>query len=527
MKPISALPWTLVDANIQFQRVQYCRIDGDGPFRAEQPADACFVFVASGEGVLIDNGGRYAVHRGIAGIVLKPWQVSLAAAHDGTISVYLLFFRLLQDADSTETLWLTELSKRTSGQISDRVKALYGSRMEAEELERFRHQIDFQELVYLLLKDVAYKRSIGHREALQLTARYIEQHYYEPLSRDKLAEMAGMSAPYYSRAFKKAMGKTPQEYWTGIRLNHARRALIQTSDKIGDIAEYTGFGEAYYFSRVFRQTIGVSPTVYQKQQRTKVACLYPPFIDAMLALGAMPSAYMMEPAHPLYARLTGSVHLGCQEADFNEREAAMLEAHQPEMILSSDYIDPHQETLLNRIAPVVAVNWARSREADLLEIARLIGKSDYAAELLADYEQRASQARERIKRRIGCETVALLRFHANQLRLYGGPGQGFAGPILYGDLALHAPELVQKLTWRSWWAQIEPALLAELDAEHLLIVIDPGMEGEAERLMGGELWSRMPASEKGQIYQVDYYTWMGSGIELDKLKIAEALRLLS
>ncbi|WP_138754359.1 AraC family transcriptional regulator [Paenibacillus sinopodophylli] len=526
MNPITRLPIALAHTSAQIEKIDYYRIEGEQLVGIQHDEDGTLLFWTSGEGLLENNGARQSVQAGSVCMIMPNTSVWLMPANGETTSVYALSFKLPAAARDLETMWLAELSKLAAVQVIERIKTLYGRRLDSGELEKFRLQMDFHELLYLLIKDVERKPNISQREALLVTARYMEQHYHEPLSRDMLAGMAGMSAPYYSRAFKKAMGKTPQEYWTGIRLNQARKALILSSDKIGDIAEHTGFGEPYYFSRIFRQTLGISPTIYQKQERTRIACLYPPFIDAMLALGVLPIAYMIEPAHPLYMRLTDSVHLGHLEAGFGEREASLLAAVKPEYILCSDYIDPYQETLMNRMAPVLAVTWRRSRREDLLEIARILGKLDQAAAILTEYERQTELAREQLSRQVGRRTVALLRFNSQQLRLYGGPSQGFVGPILYGDLGLQAPSLVQKLAWRSWWAEIELSQLAELDTEFLLIVIDPGMEQQAASIMRGEIWSKLAAVRNGQVHQADYYTWMSSGLEMDKLKITEALQLL-
>lgn len=520
----------LIAANVRIKHIHYERLEGDEHIQLSHRAGGRLLLVASGEGVL-DYGDREAkrtIRRGSFCISIQGIDIAVHAADEEPIGFYELIFQhdLLQ-GNSAAFCYYAELSKRAAGQLIDRMKELYVNRLDQGELERLRLHIDFQELLYRMLKDVEEKRELSQRESLLLTARYMERNFHEPLSRDKMAEMAGMSAPYYSRAFKKALGKTPQEYWTGVRLNHAKKALIQGSDKMSEIAEFTGFGEPYYFSRVFKNVLGISPTVYQKQPRQRVVCLYPPFIDCMLALGVMPSAVMIDSAHPLSGRLERSLHLGSAEAAFGEREASLLEEQQPELILCSDYIHPDQEQQLSRIAPTVPVTWRRDRRTDLLEIARLLGRRETAVLLLESFDKQLEHAREQLSRRIGRASVAMLRFHAQQMRLYGGPKQGFVGPILYRDLNLQPPRLVQQLTWDKWWAALTPSQLPLLDAEHLLIVIDPGMEQEAERIMAGELWAKLASVRNGQVYMADYFTWMSSGMELDKLKIAEALQLFA
>ncbi|KQO18353.1 AraC family transcriptional regulator [Paenibacillus sp. Leaf72] len=525
MEQSRVMALALIESHIEMKHIQYQRIDGEQTIRLRYADSGGLLLVASGAGILEDSGMKRMLHRGSFCISMQGAELVVTAEQEEPMGFYELAFRHDALPDIAVSCYYAELSKRAAGSLIDRVKELYVNRLYDGTLERFRLQIDFQELLYRLLKAVEQKPGLSQREVLLLTARYMEQNFQEPLSRDKMADMAGMSAPYYSRAFKKALGKTPQEYWTGIRLNQAKKALIQGADKISEIAEYAGFGEPYYFSRVFKNALGVSPTTYQKQPRRKIACLYPPFIDALLALGVVPCATMIDPDHPLSGRLQASLHLGSLEENFGEREAILLAAQPPELILCSDYIHPDQEQLLSRIAPTVTVTWRRERRADLLEIAGLIGRRRLAEQLLADFEQHVASAREQLSRILAGHSVAMLRFHAQQLRLYGGPEQGFVGPVLYGDLLLEPPQLVRQLTWDKWWAELDPSQLPMLDTDHLLLVIDPGMEEEASVIMASEAWNQLPAVRNGQTYKADYYTWMSIGMEMDKLKIAEALNL--
>ena len=86
-----------------------------------------------------------------------------------------------------------------------------------------------------------------------------------------LSRLVGMSPSSFSRFFKQHTSKNLSEYIVDIRLGHAARQLIDTSDSISVICWRTGFNTLSNFNRLFRKRKGSSPTEFrEKYQKTKV-----------------------------------------------------------------------------------------------------------------------------------------------------------------------------------------------------------------------------------------------------------------
>ena len=79
-----------------------------------------------------------------------------------------------------------------------------------------------------------------------------------------LAKMCGMSEKYFSTLFFAGYGATPKNYILQLRFDTARTLLSGTKMPIGDVAAACGFPNAYYFSRAFCRTVGMTPTAYRK-----------------------------------------------------------------------------------------------------------------------------------------------------------------------------------------------------------------------------------------------------------------------
>ena len=75
-----------------------------------------------------------------------------------------------------------------------------------------------------------------------------------------------MSDCWFNRTFKHVTKVTPMQYIIQLRMTNALNLLEHTSYNIIQVANAVGYDDAYYFSRLFKKNIGVSPTEYRKRK---------------------------------------------------------------------------------------------------------------------------------------------------------------------------------------------------------------------------------------------------------------------
>jgi AraC-like DNA-binding protein len=97
--------------------------------------------------------------------------------------------------------------------------------------------------------------------------RHIDADVSAPLSNRELAEQCHVSEDYFIRRFRECVGQTPAQYIRERRVTLAAQRLLFTDQSIEQIADETGFGSRFYFSRVFARHTGVSPAAYRKASR--------------------------------------------------------------------------------------------------------------------------------------------------------------------------------------------------------------------------------------------------------------------
>ena len=80
-----------------------------------------------------------------------------------------------------------------------------------------------------------------------------------------MALRSGLSQAHFSRVFHKIIGQSPRDFLLQTRLMQARQLLTGTQLSIGEISERLGYGDIYFFSRQFKDKVGVSPSAYRKR----------------------------------------------------------------------------------------------------------------------------------------------------------------------------------------------------------------------------------------------------------------------
>jgi AraC family transcriptional regulator len=97
---------------------------------------------------------------------------------------------------------------------------------------------------------------------LNRVADYMSAHLDRPISVSELAGVCGLSATYFTRAFREAVGKPPHAYLIDLRLERAVDLLEHTRLSITEIALSCGFDQPQYFATQF----GFTPSLWRMER---------------------------------------------------------------------------------------------------------------------------------------------------------------------------------------------------------------------------------------------------------------------
>ena len=105
--------------------------------------------------------------------------------------------------------------------------------------------------------------------AVQKVMNYVNLNVAEPLTLKSLAAMCFISPSYLSALFKQETGSTLIDYINTQRVNRAAQLLVQNNHTIAAVAEEVGILDVNYFTKIFKKTLGVTPTRYRREHKEK------------------------------------------------------------------------------------------------------------------------------------------------------------------------------------------------------------------------------------------------------------------
>ncbi len=106
-------------------------------------------------------------------------------------------------------------------------------------------------------------RTQTDKHSLEAIIDYMSANMDKNLDINTLADMTGLSKDHFIRLFSEKNGFTPIDYFIRLKIQRACELLLSTDTPIKTIALMLGYNDYYYFSRVFKQKIGVSPKNYR------------------------------------------------------------------------------------------------------------------------------------------------------------------------------------------------------------------------------------------------------------------------
>ncbi len=127
--------------------------------------------------------------------------------------------------------------------------------------------------LYELLSLIARKYALRHdrishesESRIGFACRRIYESFPSSPSIPELAAEACLSVSRFSHLFTEVVGKSPNEFIISLRVDRARELLCDTGLSVREVSERVGFTDQNYFSRLFRERVGVSPRRFRQTE---------------------------------------------------------------------------------------------------------------------------------------------------------------------------------------------------------------------------------------------------------------------
>jgi ABC-type Fe3+-hydroxamate transport system substrate-binding protein len=381
---------------------------------------------------------------------------------------------------------------------------------EDDPIRRFRGQCLFQEMLYRLFADMLAVRPPDTAAALEISRQRMEDACEEEWTIERLAKLAGLNPHYYMQLFKKKYGVSAIDYLTARRVEKAKEMLTRSDSQLRHVARRVGYSDEFYFSRKFKQQVGMSPTVYKKSRLNRIAAYGYPITGQLLALQLIPYAAALHPNwSSYYIQRYGrdiSVHLqdpfGQEHWAVNQKK---LHESRPEAIISTDWLASGIREEMGGLASSFIVPWIdKDWRGHLMMTAQFLNKTEEASSWLDRYDEKAEIIGRSLRSGMGDAATLMIYIYRNKLFVCGA---GRTGGVLYRDLKLASPPRVESIFA---YKEISAERLGDFAAERMLVVVseDEPSRAHYRRLCRTKAWQALPSVRSGRIWQVSPDPWL-------------------
>ncbi|MEY8445689.1 response regulator transcription factor [Enterococcus ratti] len=132
-------------------------------------------------------------------------------------------------------------------------------------IQRINQTKTVQELHHLLLSLVkAQQRHVRYSKNVERVIEILHEHYTEPLTLKEVSESLHLNVMYLGQLFKKETKKSFSVYLNHLRIDQAKWLLLHSNRNINEISREIGYNNTTYFSKLFKKIVGKSPKEYRE-----------------------------------------------------------------------------------------------------------------------------------------------------------------------------------------------------------------------------------------------------------------------
>lgn len=251
--------------------IGYYKLARGHQMRRDNPDDWLLIYCLEGRGQVIHGDDPKPRQMGAGDLLLLP----RGRAHrywtdpQDPWSIYWIHFDGLLAGDFVDQLALDEESPLVALGIHSRLvadfEALLDTRQARHHLASWLHSAN---LLRQLMTHIALLRPLARQQQeatldLERIHSLMQARLHEQLDVGTLAAAVSLSKYHFIKKYKALTGTTPINHFIHLKIERACHLLDVTDKSVKEIAWAVGHEDPYYFSRLFRKVMGISPSQYR------------------------------------------------------------------------------------------------------------------------------------------------------------------------------------------------------------------------------------------------------------------------
>ncbi|MCG7337194.1 helix-turn-helix domain-containing protein [Sporosarcina sp. ACRSM] len=496
----------------------------------------CLIFAAKGTGNLTIIDHTYKLQKEQIYICPPQESITVKLDRENTTTVYLILFDSiykhqvhLEQNHSILAKRVEEIQVKLTEEIANLTSSIYALSKSPIPENKLIIQAQFYMLIHALIT-TQVPATRDQQKMLEKTKHYMQVHFREQIQIKDLAKMMHISPKYYMELFRKRYGISAIQYLSEIRIEASKNLLLSGGKTLKEIAKKTGYKDEFYFSRRFKEVIGIPPSLFMKRRMKKIAVLDSSFFGILFPLHFIPSAAPIHPTWRFYYfklfgdRVPVQLSIGRSPTILNDNIELLLQQNTKyDLILCLDNVNEKQLTKLKSLGHVHQLAWSKLpwRE-QLLEVAKLLDANVEARRWLDEYERTVQEVSTYLKNDKHKQTFLFLLIMGDDCYLYHDRS---INEVLFEDLKLtpataFMPDYKQSITVEQ---------LAEINSDYILTLVyeDEETLQKWNALQLDETWLELKSVRNEQVYTLNHFPWRDYAALPHLLIVKEVLKLLT
>ncbi|SMF75760.1 ABC-type Fe3+-hydroxamate transport system, substrate-binding protein [Paenibacillus uliginis N3/975] len=370
--------------------------------------------------------------------------------------------------------------------------------------EPFQMQLLFIKLLQEIHREMEFRNSSLQQSWVEQALQYIEKNYHKDVTREQMTALSGVSPEHFSRMFRKHTGRTFNAYLTLLRIRKAQERLLTGSQDLNALAQEIGYKEGLYLSRKFKESVGMSPTVYRRKPK-RITALNLNHTASLLALGIIPELGVYTPwlQQTQYNKNLSTGHHFDPHTLATDGYYEAVASSSPDLIISYNSAEENKRML--SLAPVLELPFkTMSWREQFRFIACTMNKQTAAEDWLSRYDELADRVNGELNQVLGERGTAVVWEICTDTAYCFSGSFGRGSQVLYDDFGFRPPErLVEEGLHRDGFVEVDIGEIASYAADHIFITSLPNHPYGEERvnvLFRSQEWRNLDAVRSNRVY---------------------------
>lgn len=388
-----------------------------------------------------------------------------------------------------------------------------------DELEREGLHLAFQQLLLQLRRD---DLALGAEQLRSRALAFVHNRFADTLTVAELAAESGLPQQQFTAMFRQWTGLRPLEYVNQLRVEDAKRRLLDSKAPLREIARLSGFRDEYYFSRRFRDATGESPRQYALSRQRKSRSLVKDWLGRKVEVPLSPERIiyhgeMVGDLSALGVPIVGGSAFWEQRHMLREYTSHVedvgfslqpekLQPLHPDLIIVGSSSRSKVERAQS-VAPALSFDTFARLEDRLLRLGDLLGKRGQAESWLKEHDFRTKEMWKKIAPQLdGWNEAAVFSIDRGG-RLFVMASIGLPCALYHPD-GFRPPVALQPLLQEEVpYVEIKPGDIRRYTGDWTFFVVadDPRCRRAADRLFQSEEWQSRQAS--GRFFRLASDRW--------------------